>query len=185
MEQRVQPLRVWKKHWIALAKAEANLLPWGAGIAALLFFAVKLHLSPLYLPLGLALSIVLTAMAWQFLDWWNDDYVLLCDRVMNVTRLPWQGEKNIEAAFEAIQSISVYQTGFWRRLLGYGDLVIETAGKRAIYWQYIPHPNGVKEAIHQAQEAFILAQKREEQEALYEAVRRGMEEALLKMSGVM
>ena len=180
-----QPLRIWKKHWIALAKAEANLLPWGAGIAALLFFAVKLHLSPLYLPLSLALFTVLVAMAWQALDWWNDDYVLMPDRVLNVTRIPWQGEKSIEVPFAVIQSISAYQTGIWRKLLGYGDLVIETAGKRAIYWQYIPHPNRVKEAIYRAQEAFILAQKREEREALYEAVRRGMEEALLKMSGVM
>ena len=180
-----QPLRIWKKHWIALVRAEMNLLPWGVGVALLLFLAAKLHLSLLYLPLGLTFFAVLAAMAWQALDWWNDDYILLQDRVLNITRIPWQGEKNIEVAFDSIQSISVYQTGFWRRLLGYGDLVIETAGKRAIYWQYIPHPNRVKDAIHRAHEAFISAQKQEEREALYQAVRQGMEDALLKMSGVM
>lgn len=86
-------------------------------------------------------------LAFQIVDWRNDQYILTKEHLLDITRIPVLFEQQTKAPLSMIQNISTNQKG-WGRILGYGDVIIETAGKtRSLLFVDVPNPWQIQERI--------------------------------------
>ncbi|MCJ7666903.1 MAG: PH domain-containing protein, partial [Anaerolineae bacterium] len=67
---------------------------------------------------------------WFYLDWQNDYYVVTDKRVVQVEKVMLLYEERNEAALGRIQNVTLLSPHALARLLGFANLVIETAGGR-------------------------------------------------------
>jgi len=84
----------------------------------------------------------------EFLDWWFTRFYLTNNRVIRLSGII--GRSSISIPLDKIQDIS-YDYGILGRILGFGDLVIESAGNFGrISFQYMPSPWRVRSRIQEA-----------------------------------
>lgn len=99
-------------------------------------------------------------------DWRNDVYVLTNDRIIDRVRFPLLYDQRTEARLDQVQNVRSHQ-GFWGGILGFGDVVVETAGRtQAVVFREVPNPRDIQRQIFQRIDALS------EQRAAEEAVRR-------------
>lgn len=112
---------------------------------------------------------------WFYLDWQNDYYVVTDKRVVQVEKVMLLYEERNEAALGRIQNVTLLSPHALARLLGFANLVIETAGSRGkIVLTGLPQAERVQEEI--------LAQverSRKEEPLLEEALVEPQEEAVV------
>ena len=85
---------------------------------------------------------------WFYLDWLNDYYLVTDRRVVHVEKVMLLYEERREAMVERIQNVSLAYPNPVARLLGFGDLVVETAGGEGrMLLRYLPQPEAVREEI--------------------------------------
>jgi uncharacterized membrane protein YdbT with pleckstrin-like domain len=90
-------------------------------------------------------------LVWQYLKWNYTHFVVTSDRV--VFRTGVFGKHGTEIPMERINNINFHQT-FWERIIGAGDLEIESAGKDGqSRFEDIWHPDGVQQEIYRQMEA--------------------------------
>lgn len=88
---------------------------------------------------GVILFVALAWGAWNYVDWGNDFYIVTNQRVIRLEKVVFMYDSREEAPLETVLSHQV-MTDFWGRLLGYGDLTVNTfTGK--IRMIGIDHPN--------------------------------------------
>lgn len=155
-----------------MAKAEA-VFPWQeAGEEVLLwgrhhFFFLLLRLVvpallltiPLFLGLsGQGLDILplsflflgpLSALLilWFYLDWQDDYWALSERRLVHITRTYLLYEAREEMPLGSIQGVEVVWPSMLSRLIGYGDLIVQSAGQGEIVLSGIPQPDHLREEI--------------------------------------
>lgn len=115
--------------------------PLAVGLAGLLTLAI-LTLVPSAAVVAVAGLILLVALAWgvwNYVDWGNDFYIVTNQRVIRLEKVIFMYDSREEAPLETVLSHQVV-TDFWGRMLGYGDLTVNTfTGK--IRMTGIDHPN--------------------------------------------
>jgi uncharacterized membrane protein YdbT with pleckstrin-like domain len=141
--------QVWRKHWWVLFRTTA---------APSAIFNIGLILTVLLLwNLGivpwLALTLAMLAVGgvwnlWNVIDWQNDLYVLTADRIIDIEKVPLISEDRREARLQQIQDVHYVMPGFINRLLDFGDVEVETAGRGGGFtFQSVPHPRQVQAEI--------------------------------------
>jgi hypothetical protein len=107
------------------------------------------------LPAGVALLIgVLVALVMLFWGLWireeheNDKFILNIREVVDVDKKPFGPESSRRAPLSAIQNIE-FDVSFIEGLLGYGDVIITTAGGAGKFtFEHVPDPRGVQATIN-------------------------------------
>jgi uncharacterized membrane protein YdbT with pleckstrin-like domain len=92
----------------------------------------------------------------KYLNWNFTHFVVTSDRV--VYRTGVLAKRGVEIPMERINNINFYQ-GIWERLIGAGDLDIESAGRDGqSHFEDIWHPDGVQQEVYRQME--VNARKR-------------------------
>ena len=161
-----------RRHWIvfvgsiasatALALAYVLLIRWVAmrGSAPFDLLLVVLPVFPLYT----------LAFLWRWFDWRNDYFAVSNRRITQRERIAFLYESRKEAPLDRVQSINSVQ-GFLGRLLGYGNLTIETAAEvGSMLFDRIPSPNRMRQAIWDQMAQTQAARRAAERQLIREAL---------------
>jgi hypothetical protein len=152
----------WRAHWIFILRALIGpvLLLFG-GLLVLAIGARILQPEPILLTvLTIALLIAFVAWsAWEIEDHRNDLYILNLTNVIDIEKKPFGPEDRRQASLGAITNIS-FETTFVSNLLGYGNVVLETAGGGGKFtFDHVPRPRDVVQKINDYQVAFKRGEK--------------------------
>jgi uncharacterized membrane protein YdbT with pleckstrin-like domain len=97
------------------------------------------------------------AVAWagwlavKYMDWNFTHFVVTDDRVIYRTGVV--AKRGVEIPMERINNINFHQ-GIWERIIGAGDLDIESAGKDGqSHFDDVWHPDGVQQELYRQMEA--------------------------------
>jgi CRP-like cAMP-binding protein/membrane protein YdbS with pleckstrin-like domain len=124
--------------------------------------------------IGLGLGI-----AWQYINWRDDYFVLTTQRVVHIERVGPFSLQQEETPLSNIQNIYEVQAGFFANLLDYGDLIVQTAGETVeIDMSYVPQLGALRQTITQQVEKTrardILRTRGEVRELLSRQLTRGI-----------
>ncbi len=148
----------WHRHWTILLKQLAvPVLALGAwGVALVLLQGADLFGGVLALVFAVLLLAIVGYAAWQYDDWRNDIYVLETARLIDLERLPLGlFENRREAPLSAIQNVDIESPSLWARVLGYGNVRIETAGSAGNFvFDHVLDPKDVQRVVFGYQERF-------------------------------
>lgn len=156
----------WRRHWLFLL---ADLLePFMVLAGGLILIAVGASLgllAPLWLFLAVAavLIYVVARAAWKIEDYRNDMYILTPDKVIDIEKLPFGPEDRREANLSQVNNISS-KTTYVSNFLGYGDVVLSTAGGGGSFtFEKVPKPG---EVVNLITEYNVRAQRANKDRAL-------------------
>ena len=115
----------------------------------------------------LVLSYYLFLAAWlaiEIVDWYNDQYILTEDRIIDITKLPIIYEQRTEAPLAMVQNATTSQNGIGV-ILDFGNIQVETAGfSRAILFESVWRPKLIQEEIFEQIDALEQETRRRERE---------------------
>ena len=115
----------------------------------------------------LILSYYLFMAAWlaiEVVDWYNDQYILTEDRIIDITRLPIIYEQRTEAPLAMVQNATTSQNGIGV-ILDFGNVQVETAGfSRAILFESVWRPKLIQEEIFEQIDTLKKETRRRERE---------------------
>jgi uncharacterized membrane protein YdbT with pleckstrin-like domain len=154
----------WHRHWIVLLK---NML---GPVFALLIWLALLYAIPrfdLFAPsvatpvLLVSFALVLFYAYWQYENWRNDIYILEPSKIIDLQRLPFGlYEDRREATLGVIQNVNASSPNVVARILGYGDVLIETAGVGGNFtFDHVPDPDQVQRMVFEYRERFKWQQR--------------------------
>jgi uncharacterized membrane protein YdbT with pleckstrin-like domain len=119
--------------------------------------------------------LVLLWAAWlgnQYLQWLRTFFVVTDQRVLY--RAGVLGRHGVEIPLDRIANINYHQS-IWERVIGAGDLDIESAGEEGdAHFQNVRHPDDVQNEIYRQMEAVVHRTARAGADAIGEAVVRAM-----------
>jgi uncharacterized membrane protein YdbT with pleckstrin-like domain len=115
-----------RRHWYFLVGR--MILPVLLLLAALILWVVLRELACLTWAL---VAISTLWVAWRFIDWINDYYVLTTQRVTHREKVLLIRESRDETPLDKVQNMNISQ-GFVGNLLGFGKLVIDTAAASGV-----------------------------------------------------
>jgi uncharacterized membrane protein YdbT with pleckstrin-like domain len=163
----------WRKHWF-------RLIDRTAGSVILLFVLVQLalaaradllspppHLRDLFWTVSLlGVAVGLFLIWYRYEDWRNDIYQLTDERIIDVERLPLGlREERREASLSMIQDIGYEIPGLIANLLDYGNVVIETASRDAVFtFSWVHQPRRVQEEVFARMDAYREREKQGQRE---------------------
>lgn len=160
---------VYHKHWFALIK----VILWPLLLILLVLALAQIFDAPILL---WSLVVLVPAFAFQYANWINDIYILTDQRIIDVYRIPLIREDRREALLQNIQNVSVTLPTLISRLLDFGDVFVETAGKTDNFlFKSVPHPRRVREELNRR-----LDQVRINQQRTLEETRRKETEAMIR-----
>ncbi|MEI8167706.1 MAG: PH domain-containing protein [Chloroflexales bacterium] len=143
---------IWYPHWIVMVQMLLwPLITTGTVMVLLLIVAaLNLALSGLLMLVGvLALIVCGLWIAYQIEDYRNDRYVLMTTTLVDINKRPFGPEKRRAAGLGTIQTVN-YKTTFLSALLGYGDVIAQTAGQGGAFTFFnVPRPRDVAAVINQ------------------------------------
>jgi len=178
----------WHKHWFVLLQAIfipllvivslVVLLVW-LGTSPQILDSLGQAAGPVQVVLVLLLVIFSLVFVWQYVNWWNDIYILTENRIIDISRIPLIYEDRREAYLEQIQDASYTIPSLLYRILGLGDVFIETAGKAQNFeFKTVPNPaQVVREIVSRL--AAVRAQR--QSEAIQAAMQEVFDERQPKM----
>ncbi|MEA3406757.1 MAG: cyclic nucleotide-binding domain-containing protein [Chloroflexota bacterium] len=170
-----------RRHWSVLARSVAPLT-----LISLLCFSALLWLKTwlgdvrnLFIPFGLLFSFYALSFLWYWIDWRNDYFAASTQRVVHRERVAFLYESRSDAPLARIQDFQILR-GFMGQMLGYGDLIIETAAEvGAIGFDQIPHPEEARDAIWEQMARVQATRHAEQRQAVRDTLARhlGLEAA--------
>jgi hypothetical protein len=103
---------------------------------------------------------------YRYEDWRNDIYQLTDERIIDVERLPLGlREERREASLSMIQDIGYEIPGPIANLLDYGNVVIETASREAVFtFSWVHQPRRVQEEVFARMDAYREREKQGQRE---------------------
>lgn len=149
---RAQGTIVWYPHWIFLIRA----LVWPLGVFVLIVVPLLLAGAANLLASGYLFLIGLFALlgcvlwgAYMVEDYRNDRYMLTGATIVDIDKAPFGPESRRSADLGNIQTVN-YRTTFLSNILGYGDVIVQTAGKGGAFtFARVPRPRAVAATINQ------------------------------------
>ncbi|MCG8351479.1 MAG: PH domain-containing protein [Chloroflexales bacterium] len=152
----------WHPHWLFLLQALIGpflLLSFGL-IAIFVAFQINaLTFGWMLVALVALLLIFVVWSIWQIEDYRNDKYILTPTNVVDIEKTPIGPENRLTASLEALQNVS-FQTTFLGNWVGYGDVVLTTAGGGADFtFTRVPNPSEVVDIINTYRDEFKKGEK--------------------------
>lgn len=152
----------WRAHWLFLLRGLLGpLLLLLVGLVLVAIGGQVVFLEPGWV----AGAIVVVALAflawaaWEVEDYRNDIYVLSSTNVIDVEKKPFGPEARRTASLGALNNIS-FETTFISNLLGYGDVILETAGGGGKFtFNHVPFPRDVVAKINDYYVSFKAQEK--------------------------
>lgn len=142
----------WRPHWLFQIKALIGptlLLLLGLLLVALMVRIVDPSPVWVLLSVGGVLFVCGLWTAWEVEDYRNDRYILNPTNVIDIEKKPFGPEDRRQASLGAITNVR-FETTFISNLLGYGDVVLETAGAGGKFtFLRVPRPNQVVTTINE------------------------------------
>lgn len=144
----------YRKHWLILFK-ESNLffLIWtlfSLYLVYSIFAYAFISLTPtpwqLTVGIGLAWLVISSILAYRFIDWRNDRYVLTNRVIMDLDKKPFGKENRRTAPLERIQAVEYNRQGFLRILFNYGTVFIRV-GDQQFSFDEVANPFAVQQEI--------------------------------------
>lgn len=121
----------------------------------------------------LVAALLFLVIGYFYWDWRNDIYVLTTRRVVHRERVGITSEQVSAVPIQAVQNVQMIQEGPLAPLLGFGDLLVETAGAGGqVVFRNIAGPQEVQQTVLVLQERALSAARLQEREAIRRAVRR-------------
>jgi membrane protein YdbS with pleckstrin-like domain len=160
------------KHWIALLRGLRLpiLLALGGVVATTLYVGVPsggLAIALLMVISGSMLAFSVLLALYRFFDWRNDHYIITTLRVLHVERVLLLRESRDEAPIERVQDAQVRQKGPLAQLLGFGDILIQTAAAtERILFRDIPNPARVQDILFRPVQHAQTRERAEERESI-------------------
>jgi uncharacterized membrane protein YdbT with pleckstrin-like domain len=135
-------------HWWFFAVPLAALV--GALILGILVLAYDLH-TGLQIPVGIIVLVALGWFAWRYARWATTNFVVTTDRL--IYRHGVLAKHGIEIPLDRVNTV-FFRQGIFERLLGAGDLVIESAGEMGRQrFSDVRKPSAVQNEIYRQIEA--------------------------------
>jgi hypothetical protein len=160
----------WRPHWVvALGELVAPLLLLLLAMALVVVALSARYLNSFWVALagGFMAVACLAWAAYRYSDTREDELVLTRESITDREKKPFGPETRRSADLRAIQNVN-YNTSLIGRLLGYGTVVVQTAGKDArLEFEYIPNPRG---AVGQIYDYLRAAREGERARALNDAI---------------
>jgi membrane protein YdbS with pleckstrin-like domain len=120
-------------------------------------------------------ALVLVWAAWlgsEYLRWLRTSFVVTDQRVLY--RAGVLARHGVEIPLDRIANINYHQ-GIWERIIGAGDLDIESAGEEGdAFFRNVRHPDDVQNEIYQQMEGVVHRNARAGADVIGEAVVRAM-----------
>lgn len=139
-----------RPHWWFFAPQLFSGIP----VVALLVFAASLDddlRTIAYYVVGAVALIWAVWLGVRLLSWQTTHFVVTSDRLIH--RSGVLAKHGLEIPLERVNDIAFHRS-LWERVIGAGDLVIESAGERGQQlFTDIPHPDSVQQTISRAIEA--------------------------------
>ncbi|MFV0257500.1 MAG: PH domain-containing protein [Acidimicrobiales bacterium] len=122
------------------------------GLLVLGFLALLFSLSGwIQGAVAVALVVVLLFTAWRYLRWTTTSFVITTDRLIDRSGIFHRS--GIEIPLDRVNTV-FFKQSFFERLIGSGDLVIESAGERGAQTVVdIPNPTQAQNEIYRQMEA--------------------------------
>ncbi|NJP06896.1 MAG: PH domain-containing protein [Chloroflexaceae bacterium] len=142
----------WHYHWVFFLAAMAK--PFAFLCIALVVLALAgfwLGLDAVWITFGVLVSLLIWFIwaAWEREDFSNDPYILQSSQVIDVDKKPFGPENRRSANLGQLQNVT-YTTSFFGRWLGYGDVILNTAGKDSdLTFLRLPNPAIVVATINE------------------------------------
>lgn len=155
----------WRPHWLFLAQALIEPFTVLLVGAIVLLLGARLEVEVGLLGLAaVALAVYFVARtAWKVEDYRNDMYILTPDKVIDIEKKPFGPEDRREANLAQVNNISS-QTTYVSNFLGYGDVVLSTAGGGGSFTFFkVPRP---AEVVNLITEYNVRAQRASKDRAL-------------------
>ncbi|MDC7239221.1 MAG: cyclic nucleotide-binding domain-containing protein [Spirochaetales bacterium] len=104
---------------------------------------------------------------WLFLDWWNDIYKIELPYIWDIERKPFARKaQKIQTDLSGILNVRVVQKGFFRILLNYGDVLVETPGNSGTLEFYsVARPRRVQTEIFRFREQLLREKEEKSRQA--------------------
>lgn len=118
-----------RQHWLVIVP---KLLLWTVALLLVVLITVSLALTPLHgraLVLLLALAFPLWRIMVNFLNWWNEQYVITNRRVIQLEGII--NKHSIDSSLEKVNDVVLQQSAIGR-VLNYGDVQILTASELGV-----------------------------------------------------
>jgi membrane protein YdbS with pleckstrin-like domain len=145
---------IWRTHWVfifvvLIRPLSLLVIGFAAIFTAEHFYSSIIETSYIVIAsLFLAIIFLLWA-AWRIEDERNELYILTTDSIIDVEKRPFGPENRKTAGLGNIQNVTSH-TSFIGRIVGYGDVVIETAGKGAVFtFHRLPQPESVVKTVNE------------------------------------
>jgi uncharacterized membrane protein YdbT with pleckstrin-like domain len=132
-----------RPHWIALVRAA---LITGLVVAGWIVAAARLDGVPVWIALLLGALVIMWWPVRDVIRWATSHFVVTSDRVLHREGLI--AKSSMEIPLEAINDVR-FRQGIFERMIGAGDLIIESAGTRGSEtFEDIRHPEDVQKTIY-------------------------------------
>lgn len=144
-------LHQFRPHWRVLLPA----LGWAMLLATLVGIAAA-ALEPRHAAIaaGAGIGVWLLLSGRSLFDWWFTNYVLTTERI--IVRRGWIARSGTEIPLENINNV-LFRQRVVERLLGYGDVLIESAGRQGqSRLEDIPDPEAFQSQVYRARELRTL-----------------------------
>jgi hypothetical protein len=152
----------WRPHWLFLLQAIAlPLFVFFLAVITVFIAAQFLWVSGPLIPLLLIVLLLGCGiwLAWEIEDYRNDLYILTPSTIIDIQKKPFGPEDRRTARIENIQNVS-YTTTFISNLLGYGNVLVETAGSGGKFtFTQVPNPRSVVGIINDYRREFENGKK--------------------------
>lgn len=97
---------------------------------------------------GLYLIFVISYFTMQVIFWYLDAWVLLPSGLIDVQLISLFNRRVAQLAWNQVQDVRVNTQGFLASLFGFGDIIVQTAGRQGIFeMRAIPHARDVAQLI--------------------------------------
>lgn len=146
-----------RRHWIApFTIAAVTVLLLGVPAILALLFQTDLLIwlqRPALGPLTILVAVIYAMGIWlltaiEFTDYYLDTWIVTTERVINIEQEGLFKRTASELHLGNIQDVTSEIKGFLETMLGYGDVLIQTAGKTERFnFERIPNPDQVKDTI--------------------------------------
>jgi hypothetical protein len=148
----------YHKHPIVLMQEVAGSL---AGVALLITAIIarvagSFDFLDIWIFSGLALFIFLILfvhLAYEYLDWKNDIYMITGSQILDVSRKPLGEEQRKAANLDAITNISFVRPGLLYQLFNYGTVTINAGPGGDLHFYDVFDPVGVQQDVYRRKEA--------------------------------
>lgn len=154
----------WHRHWIVLLKNLIGpvlaLTAWGALVWIIPRFSLLNPGTTVLVLFGLFVALLIYFF-WQYDNWRNDIYILEPSKIIDIQRLPFGlYEDRREANLGVIQNVNANSPNVVARILGYGNVLIETAGATGNFtFDHVPNPDQVQRVVFEYRERFRWQQR--------------------------